>query len=276
MDVRRVATAKGRASVGAFVVEGRRMLERGLRAGWAPRAILVSESLAAAGEVPALIELGRSRGARCQSLPDAELLDLADGRNSGLLTALFDLPRPPPLSHVLGSSRGQLFLAIVDVDEPGNVGALIRTALASDAAAVLCVGSSDPFHPKAVRTSLGSLFKLPIALLPDPRELSEVLRTYGIFSLAAVARNGVSLDRASWPMGSSIALLVGNETRGLAEGLRESADARVSIDLSTAADSFCVNAAAAVCLYEVKRRARLSSLTLSPLTLSGDLTRQEP
>jgi RNA methyltransferase, TrmH family len=143
----------------------------------------------------------------------------------------------------------------VDVDEPGNVGALIRTALASGANAAICVGSSDPFHPKAVRTSLGGLFKLPIVRMPSAG-LLEHLRGHGVFSVAAVAKSGAALDRASWPASSNIAVLVGNEARGLAESLREEADAKVTIDLSTAADSFCVNAAAAVCLYEIQRRAR--------------------
>ncbi len=270
MDVRRVATAKGRGTVGAFVVEGRRMLERGLRAGWAPRAILMARTIAEAGEIHALAELGRERGASCHVLADDQLRELAEGRNAGLVTALFDLPRAPSLSEVLASAARAPLLGILDVDEPGNVGALIRTALASGASAALCVGSSDPFHPKAVRTSLGSLFKLPIVRMPSDG-LIEVLRGHGVFSVAAVAQRGASLDRASWPASSNVAVLVGNEARGLAESVRTAADERVSIDLSAAADSFCVNAAAAVCLYEVQRRARLLSLT-SP----GDLTRQEP
>lgn len=260
MDVQRVVSAKGRAAVGAFVVEGRRMLERGLRAGWAPRAILLAKSVAEAdAEVRALAELGRERGASCHVIPDGELLAIADGRNAGLLMALFDLPRSPALGEVVPSpAGGSLLLAIVDVEEPGNVGALIRTALASGASAAICVGSSDPFHPKAVRTSLGSLFKLPIVRMPSAG-LLEHLRGYGVFSIAAVAKAGAALDRASWPASSNIAVLVGNEARGLAESLRAEADAKVSIDLSTAADSFCVNAAAAVCLYEVQRRARFTS-----------------
>jgi RNA methyltransferase, TrmH family len=256
-DVRRVATAKGRAGVGAFLVEGRRMLERGLRAGWRPRELLVGES-ASQGQLELELLLGKvaALGCPCRSVPDKALLDLAQGRHSGLLTALFDLPGERPVAEILTARpRPALFLVLVDVEEPGNVGALIRTALASDAAGVICVGSSDPFHPKAVRTSLGSLFKIALARLDSSRDLLETLRAFEVHSLAAVARDGASLDRAAWPAGS-IALLVGNEGQGLSEGLRRNADGRVSIDLSEAADSFCVNAAAAVCLYEVQRRWR--------------------
>jgi len=118
---------------------------------------------------------------------------------------------------------------------------------------VICVGSTDPFHPKAVRTSLGSLFKLPIAR-SDSAQLLGHLRAAGVHTLAAVAREGEVLQHAAWPR-TSIAVLVGNESRGLDAHWREGADARVSIDLCRAADSFCVNAAAAICLYEVQRRS---------------------
>lgn len=265
-DVRRVATAKGRAGVGAFLVEGRRMLERALRAGWVPREVLVGRALADSTELIARVE---ALGGRCHLEPDEALLELSQGRRSGLFCALFELPSALPPSELL-EARGApaVFLVLVDVEEPGNVGALLRTALASGAAGLICVGSSDPFHPKAVRTSLGSLFKLPFTRVPSSEGLLPLLRARAIYSLAAVARDGQSIDRASWPR-ESVAIFVGNEGQGLSEGVRSGADARVSIDLSAAADSFCVNAAAAVCLYEVQRRLRFSALT-SP----GHLTRQ--
>jgi TrmH family RNA methyltransferase len=256
-DVRRVTTARGRAQVGAFSVEGRRLLERALRAGWVPRELLVG-----ADQSRELPELGPlmgqvvARGGRVQEARDADLLALAEGRRSGLVTALFAVPEAAPIAELLAPSRdGAVFLVMVDVAEPGNVGALIRTALASGASGAICVGATDPFHPKAVRTSLGSLFKLPLARLGASDGLLDDLRRHGIHSLATVARDGVALDRAIWPRGS-LALLVGNEGQGLPQRLREGADGRVTIDLSSAADSFCVNAAAAVCLYEVQRRHR--------------------
>jgi RNA methyltransferase, TrmH family len=260
-DVRRVATAKGRKGVGAFLVEGRRMLERALRAGWAPRQLLVGDAVVnEEAELQPLLAQVTALGCAWHRVPDVALLELAQGRSSGLLTALFGLPSGLPLPALVTQHvPPAVFLALVDIDEPGNVGALIRTALASGAAGAICIGSSDPFHPKAVRTSLGSLFKLPLTHLPSSEGLVADLRSLGVYSLATVARDGVALDRAVWPEQGSIALLVGNEGQGLCERLRSSADGRVSIDLSLEADSFSVNAAAAVCLYEVQRRLRFRS-----------------
>ena len=252
-QVRRAATAKGRADARVFVAEGQRLLERALRAGWLPRALLLGQSAAREPELAALLERWPALKPLVQRVPDVALLELAEGRRSGLVTALFDLPDTLAIATLLERrAPPAVFLVVVDVDEPGNVGALIRTALACDAAGVICVGSTDPFHPKAVRTSLGSLFKQPLSRVP-PDELLPALRAAGVYTLAAVAREGESLHQAAWPRGSS-ALLVGNESRGLDLRWREGADARVSIDLCRAADSFCVNAAAAICLYEVQRR----------------------
>lgn len=251
-QVRRVATAKGRADTGLFAAEGRRLLERALRAGWVPHSVLLGEAAARQPELAALLAQWPALGQCVRYVPDRALLELAGGRHAGLVTALFELPGGVPLATLLAQPPPAVFLVVVDVNEPGNVGALVRTALACGAAGLICVGATDPFHPKAVRTSLGSTFKLPFTRA-QPEELLPQLRAAGIHTLAAVAREGVSLPVAVWPQGSA-AVLVGNESQGLGAHWREGADARVSIDLSRAADSFCVNAAAAICLYEVQRR----------------------
>lgn len=232
------------------------MLERGLRAGWAPRVVLLGAKSAEDPTSAALVAALAGRGVEHHFVSDAALLEVAEGRNAGLVTALFDVPVLPALDSLVARQAGPaLFLALVDVEEPGNVGALIRTALASGAAGVVCTGVTDPFHPKAVRTSLGSVFKLPIARLAPGVEPVPALQDAGLYCLAAVARDGEPIDRASWPR-AKLAVLLGNEGRGLSERARDTADARVSIDLSTAADSYCVNAAAAIFAYEVQRRLR--------------------
>jgi RNA methyltransferase, TrmH family len=253
-DIRRASTRRGRDVLGAFAVEGRRLVERGVRAGWVPRDLLVASGERRQGDVESLLERVAALGGRCHEVPDSELLELSEGRRSGLLSALFPLPEPLAPSRLWGPAPG-VYLVLVDVVEPGNVGALIRTALASGASGAICVGASDPFHSKAVRTSLGSLFKLPLAHVASSDVLLGALRERRVHSLATVARGGEALDRAAWPSGD-LALLVGNEGAGLPERLRDGADQRVTIELSSEADSFCVNAAAAVCLYEVQRRRR--------------------
>lgn len=256
-DVRRTATRRGRAALGAFATEGLRLLERGLRAGRTPRQVLIGASLRQAEPaLPALLARLEAEGCPWLELPDARLLELAEGRRSGLCTALFELPPAQGLPEWLAARPpGALLLGLVDVREPGNVGALVRTALASAAAGVICAGDSDPYHPKAVRTSLGSVFKLPCLQVHGEPGLVDELRALGVHCLAAVARGGERLRDARWPE-RSLALFVGNEGQGLAAGFVARVDGSVRIDLSAELDSYSVNAAAAICLYEIQRRRR--------------------
>jgi len=232
------------------------MLERALRAGWGPRAVLVGErETERDAELRELLKSHLAAGLVVHRIPDAVLLELGEERRAALVTALFDLPREGSVSELLARAPAPaIYLVVVDVEEPGNVGALLRTALACGAAGMLCVGATDPFHPKAVRTSLGSCFKLPFVRVDSAAsELLAELRAASVQALAAVAREGEPLHRAAWPAGN-VAIIVGNEAQGLTEQWRSAADARVSIDFSRAADSFGVTAAAAICLYEAQRR----------------------
>lgn len=263
-DMRRAARARGRAEIGAFMTEGQRLLQRGVRAGWRPRRVLVADSLVNDAELAPLLAEVAARGCECLTLPDRALLEISDQRNSGLCSALFELPVSAPLDEWLAAlPRRSLMLGLVDIDEPGNVGALLRTALACGAAGAICVGRSDPFHPKAVRASLGSLFKLPLVRVASVEELLVQLARHDVHSLATVARGGEPLERAHWPDGA-LALLMGNEAQGLTDSVVSAAGGRVRIDLSEAVDSFSVNAAAAICLYEIQRRRAVTMAGLLP------------
>lgn len=246
VDVRRAMTAKGRQQLGRMVVEGERLLWRAIRAGYPPRQLLVADSLfrAAAG-VHALLEAARATGAVLYVVPDEVLLHISDGRNSGVLVGLCELPTNRPLPEPLGT-----VLCLVNVEEPGNVGAMIRTALASGATALISVGGCDVFHPKAVRTSLGSLFTLPILRVSHIDEALEATR--GLTRLAAVAQEG----KAPWEVSidGAAALFMGNEGSGLPDEVVRVLDEPVTIPMPEGVDSFSVNAAAAVLLYELQRR----------------------
>lgn len=250
VDVRRAMTAKGRQQLGRMVVEGERLLWRAIRAGYPPRQLLVADSLYRAEEpaqegVHALLSAAAATGAALYVVPDEVLLHISEGRNSGLLVGLCELPTNRQMPQPLGT-----VLCLVNVEEPGNVGAMIRTALASGASALLSVGGCDVFHPKAVRTSLGSLFTLPILRV---RHIDEALEaTRGLTRLAAVAQEG----KAPWevPIAGSAALFMGNEGSGLPDDVVRVLDEPVTIPMPVGVDSFSVNAAAAVLLYELRRR----------------------
>jgi TrmH family RNA methyltransferase len=140
---------------------------------------------------------------------------------------------------------------LVDIEEPGNAGALIRTAHCSFASGVIAVGVSDPYHPKAIRTSMGSLFKIPIV---QQFELEPVLEQLGsLRRVAAVSSGGAPPWEVSFE--PQLALFVGRESAGLPDAVVSRLDEVVSIPMPSGVDSFSVNAAAAVLMYEANRRA---------------------
>lgn len=250
MDVQRARTSKGRVQLGRMVVEGKRLLLRAVRAGLPPRQLLVAESLSAqVTEVEELVQLVREAGGAVHTVPDQVLLQISEGRNSGLLVGLCSLPRVRlDLSEV--NSSGSSVLCLVNVEEPGNIGAMVRTALASGSRAVVLVGGCDPFHPKAVRTSLGSLFTMPLVRLATIEEALSL--TQGMTRLAAVAQEG----KPPWELEVTAppALFMGNEGSGLPDAIVRALDQPVTIPMPEGVDSFSVNAAAAVLLYELRRR----------------------
>lgn len=157
----------------------------------------------------------------------------------------------------------QLVLLPVEVQDPGNLGAIIRAAEAAGATGVVaCGGSADPFGWKALRGSMGSAFRLPIARA----SVHHAMRAAGaarVQVLAAVARVGQPLFETD--LRGPTALLLGGEGSGLPLGLLEQADAMVSIPMRAPVDSLNVAVAAALLLYEAARqRATRGPWALDP------------
>ena len=257
-DIERAMTATGRAAGGEFVIEGTRLHERALRAGVGVTRALTTERFrreARARTVELFGALEKS-GTDLRVVPDEVIERLTGGRSLGAIVGLVPVPRSPSLKGLLstGTTAGHLLLVGVEINEPGNVGALVRTALASGATAYLAAGAGDPLHPKAVRTSMGSIFKLPVLRLESPADVIPTLRRHGVAALGAVSSGGTPLLELETGAGP-IAVLLGSEAAGLPEGILAGLDRRVTIPMAAAVDSFSVNAAAAILLYELRRGA---------------------
>ena len=149
-----------------------------------------------------------------------------------------------PFGEALGAAReaGWPLLVLDGVQDPGNVGTICRTAAAAGAPALaVMAGSADPFGPKAVRASAGDVFRLLVARAVEAD--LDGLRAFG-----AAARGGALLDSA--PLELADALVLGSEAHGLSRiGLE-----LVTIPLASGVESLNVAAAAAVLLFEIRRR----------------------
>jgi TrmH family RNA methyltransferase len=257
-DIERAATAAGRLAVGRFSIEGTRLHERALTSRTPPESALVAGSYrrSESDRLQRLCEQLEAAGCRLYEVPDAVISTLTEGRRNGAIVGLVPLPRAPRLGQVVAADqRPALLLVAVDVEDPGNVGALVRTALASGASVFVGVGLGDPFHPKAVRTSMGSLFRLPLLRYPRLGPLLDELRELGVATVGAVSSGGASLPCLQLKA-PAVALCVGNEATGLQGSTRSALDALVTIPMGSAIDSYSVNAAAAILLYELGRSRR--------------------
>jgi TrmH family RNA methyltransferase len=157
--------------------------------------------------------------------------------------------------HDLGAilAGRSLILVAVDVQDPGNLGAMIRVAHAARAdACLVCGAAADPYGWKALRGSMGSAFHLPVVRVPDTREALAALDAHGIRSVATVPHGAPSLYDVN--LDPPLAVLIGSEGQGLTEEVLERVDTRLSIPMAAGANSLNVAATASVVAYEIVRR----------------------
>jgi TrmH family RNA methyltransferase len=156
-----------------------------------------------------------------------------------------------------GGDRPRLVAICADVRDPGNAGTVIRTADAAGADGVVLAGDSvDPYNPKTVRATVGSLFHTPLALGEDPSQAVAAARAAGLTVLAADGDGEVDLFDADPLLAAPAAWLFGNEAWGLPPALAAQADHRVRIPILGGAESLNLSTAAAVCLYASARAHR--------------------
>mgnify|MGYP000302159678 CR=1 FL=1 len=141
-----------------------------------------------------------------------------------------------------------LVVVAVDVQDPGNLGALVRAADAAGATGLIAAGgSADPLGWKALRASMGSAFRLPLARVTDVNDAVSSARLLDIGVVAFVPRGGTPLTRVD--LRGAVCLLLGGEGPGLAPTLTEAADVQASIPMTAAVESLNVAVAGALAVY---------------------------
>jgi TrmH family RNA methyltransferase len=146
------------------------------------------------------------------------------------------------------------------IGEPGNLGAVIRSVVAANSAnpwsvAVIITGSScDVFNPRTIRASAGGIFNTKIICENSIGEVAKFLKKEGFFIIATSLSGSVSLFNAEF--GAKVAVILGNEARGLSGEVIDLADTNVYIPMSNLVDSLNVAVAASLVAYEIERRRR--------------------
>jgi len=247
---KRLAALKERAEQELCLLEGAKLVEEALAAG-----VVIREAVAgrrAETQRGALLSLLRSNGVPVRLFDEALVASLSDAETSQGLLAIAERPRADEARLYAGTP---LILVAVAVQNPGNIGALLRTAEAAGATgAYLTTGCADPFSWKALRGSMGSAFRLPLVGGLSVDDAVARLHARKLPVVAARADAVQSYDGFDWRAGA--ALLLGNEGAGLPADVTRAASARVRIPIAATVESLNVSAAAAVLLFEAARQRR--------------------
>ena len=244
-----------------FIAESPHVIERALDAGCVPESLLM---------LPKMLD-GREKGqeilARCGDVPvyvaEEDCLKQLTGfpLTRGVLCAM----RRPPLpaaEELLGQSERVVVLE--DVMNPTNLGAIFRSAAAMGMDAILLTpASTDPLYRRCIRVSMGTVFQIPWAWIGEeltdwPGKGMELLRRYGFRTAAmALREESVSIDDPALMAEKRLAVILGTEGDGLADGTIADCDYTVRIPMAHGVDSLNVAAAGAVAFWQLGRKSEL-------------------
>jgi len=249
--IRNLARRRGRERRGLALAEGVRLLEEALAAGVPVRGAAVSPALEGTPRGRALKIALVERGIRLVEVAPAMLETLADTEQPQGIVAVV---APPAWAlEQVPTPAGGTVLVLDAVQDPGNVGAILRTALGLGAAGVVALkGTAELANPKVLRGSMGAAFRLPAAPA-DPNTFLAWAAARGVELLVADS-HGEPLRRGARG-GTALAVVLGNEGAGASPALLAAAHRRVAIPLAPGVESLNVAVAAGILLYEVTRDA---------------------
>jgi TrmH family RNA methyltransferase len=245
--VAKLAKRDARSQTGRFLLEGPQAVSEAL----AYRPELVEELFVTPTALDRYQDIGRAAreaDLEVEFVTEQVLEAMADTVTpQGVLAVARQFPTS--LKDILGGEP-RLIAILEEVRDPGNAGTIIRAADSAGADAVILTGRSvDLYNPKVVRATTGSLFHVPVAIMPDLDAVLERVKAAGIQVLAADIK-GEDLLSARPSLAAPTAWLFGNEARGLSDEQLALADRAITVPIYGKAESMNLATAASVCLYE--------------------------
>jgi TrmH family RNA methyltransferase len=242
-----------------IALEGFHLVTEALQAGLALRVLFLREEESGGMLTRVLDSLGRGMQDPSAQLADTEILALPESLFRNLagteapqpIAALVHVPETAP--DGLLATPAPLVAVLCGLQDPGNVGTLLRSALAFGAtAAVLLSGTVSPWNGKALRASAGASLRLPLMGMRNAAQLALLLRLHKVRSYAAVPVGGRSAEEL--PLGRPSALWIGNEGAGLGPAELAACDARITLPMAAASESLNAAVAGSLLLYEAARQ----------------------
>jgi TrmH family RNA methyltransferase len=222
------------------LIEGPHLVAEALRAGLEPLALIVSETGLGHPEIRALL------GARAAVvLADRVFAAVVDAQTPPGIAAEIELPS-------LQGDPGKTAVFLEGIQDPSNVGAIVRSAAAFGAGEVILDRAcADPWSPKALRAGMGGHFRLALRQIPD---LENALAAFSGITVCTVPAGGVPLKAAG--LKGPLGWIFGAEGRGVSEAIARRTALKVTIPMAAGSESLNVAAAAAICLYATYQTPR--------------------
>jgi len=248
--IRDLRLRRGRERRGLAIAEGVRLVEEALRADIVLRLAAVSPALEATPRGTALKASLATAGVPLTEFDDRALVGLSDTEHPQGVIAVIE---PPAWDlDALPAGPGDVVVVLDGVQDPGNVGAIARTALALGASGLIALkGTAELTNPKVLRGSMGALFRLPAVSATDAECLAWAARAGAALWVTDSTGERPGGQRLTAP----VALVLGNEGAGIRPAIERAAARRLAIPLQSGVDSLNVSVAAGILLYEVKRDA---------------------
>ena len=233
----------------AMFVEGKRLVSELLRSTLKPLSVYISDGIQ--DRYAELIsELNNNSSGETYVVASRVFDSISDTENSQGIVVLAE--RPEPRDLLAEVSEKSLFVYLKKVNNPSNLGAVIRTAEASGANGIITSpGSTDAYMPKSLRASMGSAFRVPVFTNIELADAIRSLKGSGIRSIAADINGAKSYVEADW-QGAGI-LVLGSEAEGLGSGELDLVDETVVIPMENGVESLNLAVSAGIVLFEAKR-----------------------
>ena len=210
-----------------------------------------TSSLVSATEEAALVRTVERNGTPVFSVTDQLMNAISPVQAPSGMVAIAS--RAPTTAAAIFRNQNGFILVPVDVQDPGNLGSLLRTAEAGGVTgALVCGSSANPFAWKALRGTMGSALRLPIAHRLAVMEVVAYAKRVGAKTIAAVPHDGLAPDAVDWSGG--VALLIGGEGSGLDVHVIAHCDERVAIPMTPQVNSLNVAVAGAILIYAARRQ----------------------
>jgi len=248
--IRLLNSKKGRNSDHAFVAEGIKFVNESLTEKVDIEFVLISNHILEKKETNDLVEALNKSGINFYVCEDGIFNSVSETINSqGILAVVSKLEQKK--EKILENYK---FIVLCDrIQDPGNLGTIIRTSDAfGSAAVILNKGCVDVYNPKVIRASAGSMFRVPFIIGDETTEIINYLKQARYKIVSTVINSDYSFDDVE--KSEKICVVIGNEGQGVSEEIRESSDINITIKMDGRAESLNASIAAGICIYEIRKK----------------------